>query len=137
MGFSVSGATVVVLTALLVAFGMWSTAAANGLERVTEAQDAAAERQLDRTNTAIDIASATQTGSTVSVDVENTGTESWYVGELDLVVDGTYETDWTIGGSSDLVRPGETRTIDVTVGGTAGRVTVVAPTGPAAASGVT
>ncbi|MFB6311107.1 MAG: CARDB domain-containing protein [Salinirussus sp.] len=136
MGFSVSGTAVIVLTALLVAFGMWSTAAANSLEQVTESHHDAADRQLERTNTAVAISSASQSGSTVSFNIENEGTVSWYVSEIDVIVDGTYKSDWTVGGSSNLIRPGQSRGVRVGVSGTADRVKVVTPTGPSAVSEV-
>lgn len=143
MGFSVSGAAVIIFAAFLVAFGMWSTATANGFERVSEAEADRTDGLLEGQNTAIEITSATWNGSDLTVDVENTGPAQLRLSTTDLLIDGRYESDWESGatvagdGDTDLWLTGETATITVALDSEPDRVKVVTESGVADTSGVT
>ena len=116
MGFSVSASTAIIFAGLFLATGILYPAMDNGMERVNDAQVDRDQAQLDLRNTAINI---TDTG-TNSITVKNTGTTSLDVTEVDLIVDGQYQTrppdgefeiDNEDSTGSDLWLPGETITI--------------------------
>lgn len=137
MGFSVSGAAVILLAGLLVAFGMLSASTTNGFERVEEAQDARADAVLDRKNTAIVITEADWNGAAINFDVENTGSRTIRSSAIDVVVDGSHE-DHTKRTSSDIIRPGETADLTVdAISSQPSRITVVTAGGVADSSEVT
>ncbi|TQQ81025.1 flagellin [Halonotius terrestris] len=123
MGFSVSASTAIVFAGLFLAFGIFYPAAVNGYERVTEAQQTSMDAALNEKNGDTAIASASlDTGTdTLTVDVDNTGSTTFYVDEVDLVVGGEYiprgQFDSTeVDGNPDtnLWQPGTTLTIDYT-----------------------
>lgn len=136
MGFSVSGAAVLLFAGLLVAFGMWSTAAANSVERVTEAESARADDLREQRNTAIEITEATWSGSELSVTVENRGVTTLRESEFDVIVDGVYvEYQWE-SSISELIQPDQSRGLTVSRGTTPDRVKVVTLAGIAASTEV-
>lgn len=98
MGFSVSGATVVVLVGLMVSVGTLYPVLEDDRERYTGAQDAHEGRALDRQNTALAVQNVTYTNASelpgsedrLDVTVRNTGTTTLSVDETDLLVDGVY-----------------------------------------------
>jgi len=137
MGFSVSGATVIVFIGILVSAAAFYPAIDRFTERRSDAIDAREERSLDRQNTAVSVSSATATGtpSTLTVTVENDGASTLAVSRVTLLVDGEYVTpdDTTVEGdaTTDVWASGETLTL--TVEDTTGsRVKVV--TGPGVAT---
>lgn len=137
MGFSVSGAAVLLFAGLLVAFGMWSTATANSVERVQESETARLDRMLERTHTTIEITATTWDGAdTLTVTVSNRGERSWWLSEMDVVVDGAYRTAWSAG-SPDLFRPGDSRQVNIDLSAKPDRVKLVADAGIADAAEVT
>jgi flagellar protein FlaF len=122
MGFSVSGATAILLAASLIAFGMWHSAATDRFERVNDAEQFRADDALAEENTDIEIITATETfaGTRVSVEVQNTGAGALSLNRTDLFFDNSYETGWqgevvftdTDGPrTTDLWLPGETLNI--------------------------
>lgn len=135
MGFSVSGSAAIVFAGLLLAFGMWSTATANSVERVNEAEAARTDGLLEQQNTAVDITSAAWNGTHLLLDVENTGAAQLRLSGTDLLLDGDYEPDWTGNASvagdpgTDLWLSGETATIELGLPGKPGRVNVVTASG--------
>jgi flagellar protein FlaF len=131
MGFSVSGAAALLFAGLLVAFGMWSTAAANGVERVSEAEADRTERLLQHQNSGINISRTGWTGATLIVYVENTGVTQVRVSDTDIIVDGQYTSTWEKETASDLIRPGETVTLNRDFPSQPGRVKVVTGAGVA------
>jgi len=137
MGFSVSGSMALLFVAVLVGFGMFHSAAANGTERVTDARADAGERLLEQRNTAIDVTDVAynDTSGDLSVRVNNTGTTVLSVSAVDLLVDNAYvDATTTVGGSAstDVWRPGETLVANATVP-SADRIKVV--TGPGVSEG--
>jgi flagellar protein FlaF len=135
MGFSVSGGAAIVFAGLLLAFGMWSTATANTVERVNEAEAARTDGVLEQQNTAVEITGATWNGTHLIVDVDNAGAAQLRLSTTDLLIDGAYESDWTgnatVAGDAgtDLWLSGETATIELGLDGQPDRVTVVAASG--------
>lgn len=137
MGFSVSGSTALLFVALLIGFGMFQSAATNGVERVNDARAASGERLLEQRNTAINVTSVSYNATTdeLSVRVNNTGSTTLSVSAVDLLVDNEYVTPTTtVEGSSstDVWLPGETLVANATVE-PATRIKVV--TGPGVAEG--
>lgn len=137
MGFSVSGSVAIVLIAAFVSTGILYTAAYNGYEDVTQANDAKADRLLEQRNTEVAITSTsynTSGNDNFTVQVLNEGSTTLSVDATDVVLDGVYKSSWlsyNVSGSSstDVWAPGET--LNVTVQGPASkpsRVKVV--TGP-------
>lgn len=92
MGFSVSGATVVVYVGLLVSAAVLYPAVSQYAEERTDAVDDGRERALDRQNAALAATNATYNASAdrLVVTVTNSGTTSLAVDRVDLLVDGEY-----------------------------------------------
>ncbi|MFB6303652.1 MAG: fla cluster protein FlaF [Haloferacaceae archaeon] len=133
MGFSVSGSTALLFVAALVAFGMFQSAATDGVERVNDARAESSERLLERRNAAINVTgvSYNSTSDELSVRVNNTGATSLSVPAVDLLVDNAYvNANTTVEGSSstEVWLPGETLVANATVE-PANRVKVVAGPG--------
>lgn len=120
MGFSVSGATALILFGMFIAFGVAFTAAANGFELVTEAQDDRDDRALALQNTDIEIDKLEEdNGDLAEVVVNNTGSTALSINESALLTNGTVVErgayDTSIDGNveeTDLWLPGEQLVID-------------------------
>jgi len=118
MGFSVSASTAIIFAGLFLAVGILYPAVSNGFEQVQDAQVERDQAQLDLRNTAIEIAN---TGNG-DINVTNTGSTVLKVSEVDVIVDGQYqsredlEDNIEVAGASDgtdLWLPGERLEIDV------------------------
>ncbi|WP_042665701.1 fla cluster protein FlaF [Haloferax sp. ATB1] len=144
MGFGVSGSTAVIFLGVLVATGTLYTATSNASENVLEAQDADAERALERTNTDITVTNATyDTGNeSLTVNLTNVGSETLSVSETTLLVDNTYvdvpAANATVDGDAgtDLWYAGENLSLVVGVDPTPERVKVITGSGVAATEAV-
>lgn len=138
MGFSTSGATVVLFVGLLVAFGVFFSTLETGADRVVASTDDATDRALAQTNTEVAIGNASYdaTGDVLTVRVNNTGARAVAVEQVTVLVDGRYVTPerTAVDGSAanDVLAPGETLTLTASVGTDPGRVKVV--TGPGVAA---
>jgi flagellar protein FlaF len=108
MGFSVSGAAAIIFASMFLAFGMWYTAAADGFERVSDAQDVRTDHVLETANTDVEITAATydDVNDVLEIDVENRGAAQVSLSETDLLIDGDYEVDWQ--SSADVAGDGGT-----------------------------
>ena len=145
MGFSVSGAAAIIFASLFIAFGMWFTAASNGFDAVTEAQDHQTESTLETANTDFEIVTAEYDNPTLTVEANNTGATVVSLDETDLLVDGEFvdgwESDATVGpqndAGTDLWQAGEQLTITVDLAATPSRVKLVTPSGVSTTSTVT
>lgn len=139
MGFSVSGSFAILVLASFIAFGMLHTAGANSFERVTEATRDTYDDELDRQNTAIEIANVSHDGSVLDVEVTNNGTTTLSVEDTDLIVDNVYQRpddpDVTVqvveDPDSGLWHPGQTLSLEVSTSEAPGRVKVVTEHGVA------
>lgn len=140
MGFSVSGATAIILIGGLIAFSFAFGAMNNGYERVSEAQEERDDRQLLRANSDVGIANATydSNASSLTVNVTNAGSAELVVAEVSLLVDGEYRSNATTAidgdASTEVFLPGEVLTMTVDQSVQPDRVKVVAGTGVAATS---
>jgi len=138
MGFSVSGSAALIFVAAFIGFGMFYSAAANSTEMVNDARDAQSDRQLERTNTAIEITTVNYNAASnyLNVTVENTGTTELAVEDVDVLVDNSYQTGYrtAVEGDTetDLWLPRETLAINTTVDTAPGGVKIV--TGPGVAA---
>lgn len=138
MGFSVSGATVVLFLGMVVSLGIAYSGAFNAFEQVDDAYHDDADRLLEQKNTAIEVANVSWNGTDrLTVEVENTGSTSLSVNDTDLLVDNVYQEtveNRTVDGDAgtDLWLPGETLTFTVAADGQPGRVKVVTETGVSA-----
>lgn len=142
MGFSVSGATAVVLVGLLVCAATLYPAADRHAERRDDAVEAADERALDRQNTALGSVNATYdpANDTLAVAVENAGAHTLAVPAVDLLVDGRYAAfEASVAGAgsptTDVWAPGETVRLTLTADPAPTRVKIV--TGPGVAATAT
>lgn len=97
MGFSVSGATAVILVGSLIAFSFAFTATSNGFERVSDAREDRENRILDAENTAVEIANASfdDGAGAFTLAVNNTGSTALSVPETTVLVDGAYASNAT------------------------------------------
>lgn len=97
MGFSVSGATALLLVAFLISFGAFYTAATGTFDQIQDAQVDQVDQNIEAINTNIDIGSATynESGNNELVIVaNNTGASSVSLSDTDLLIDGEYTMDW-------------------------------------------
>jgi len=118
MGFSVSGATVVLFLGIVISFGMAYATASNGLELVNDAYEDSTDDELARENTGVSVgtAAANTESATLTVTVRNTGSTTLSVDDTDILIDGKYTSltngnmDWDVDGETDtdLWLPGET-----------------------------
>lgn len=137
MGFSVSGATVVLLVGVLISVStLYPALEANG-ERRHESLDAMEERSLSRQNTdvLVDRAVYNRTTDTLTVVVNNTGATTLAVERTDLLADGRYLTNATTAVDGDATRTiwaaGEQLTLETTGLAEPSRVKVVTEGGVA------
>ncbi|NEU56479.1 fla cluster protein FlaF [Halorussus sp. MSC15.2] len=128
MGFSVSGATVILFLGIFISFGVAYSAANDGFERVNGAFEDNSEDELTRQNTAIAIGNASVANeggqSYLNLTVNNTGSSTLSVNDTDILIDGTYTNHTSdnmvrleVGddNETDLWLPGETLHANVSV----------------------
>lgn len=121
MGFSVSGATMVILLGMLIAFGMFYTVTDTGITRIVDANQERTERTLEAKNTAITIdrAEYNTSNETLQVDIGNEGTTTLTLTRTSIVIDGDLDDDVALAiasgsVSTDLWLPGETLRVEST-----------------------
>ena len=125
MGVSVSASTAIIVAGLFFAFTAFYPVAANGFDRVTDAQQGIQERSLERQNTEFAVTNATYDGSTLTVEATNDGSVGLVASDATLVVDNEYVdvggavADTTVDGDADteLWLGGETRVVLVVESG--------------------
>jgi flagellar protein FlaF len=154
VGFGVSGATAVILLAVLVAGGVAFGALSVAYETVSEAGDAEAERLLEQRNTDVRFVGGSYDAATdvLVVEVVNSGSVDLTVSGTDLLVDNRVEnlTVTLVGAtgtqiasgdpatlSTDAWLPGEVVRFRVDGVTDPGRVTVVVPRGVRISAAVT
>lgn len=121
MGISVSASTAIILAGAFIAFGALAPVVSNGFDRVSSASDAVHDRALERQNTGVELANATYSNGTLTVEANNTGSTSLSVSETVLLADNEFVSltgnDTAVDGESatGLWLPGETLTITVAV----------------------
>lgn len=136
MGFSVSGSAAIVFIAAFVSVGILYTAAYNGYEEVTVAEDGQADRLLHQRNTDVSIVRTAynSTESNFTVEIVNEGSATLSVNETDVVLDGAYQPTWesyNVSGSTttDVWAPGESLNVTISTSTDPSRVKVVTETG--------
>lgn len=136
MGFSVSGSAAIVFIAAFVSVGILYSAAYNGYEEVTVAEDGQADRLLQQRNTDVSIVgtSYNSTETNFTVEIMNEGSATLSVSETDVVLDGAYEPTWesyNVSGSTttDVWAPGESLNVTINTSTNPGRVKIVTGTG--------
>lgn len=139
MGFSVSGSFAIIVIGGLVALGIFASATTNGFERVTSAQQAETDAELDRQNTAIEIQNVTydNPNETLSLRVTNNGSTALSVSATDVLVDNVYQESFaerSVEGDTvtDLWLPGETLDLEIDQSEEPDQVKIVTQTGVAA-----
>lgn len=139
MGFSVSGSAAIVFAGMFIAFGMFYTATSNSYEKIEDAQTEQSDDYLEQKNAAIALNTTYDAeDDRLIIEVNNTGTESLVIGDIDVLVDGQYRTSFastTVDGEritptsgTDLLSPGEQLTYELDETSQPNRVKVV--TGP-------
>ena len=105
MGVSVSASTAIIVAGLFFAFTAFYPVAANGFDRVTDAQHGVNERALEQQNTDLAVANATydDDSGTLTVNATNDGSVGLVVSDATLVVGTEYV---------DLGGPNATTTVD-------------------------
>lgn len=94
MGFSVSGATALLLVAFLIAFGAFYSATTGAVDQVQDAQVDQQDRNIEALNTEfeIDVAEYDDTEEELTIRANNTGATVIDTRELSLLVDGELTT---------------------------------------------
>jgi len=92
MGVSVSASTAIIVAGLFFAFTTFYPVAANGLDRVSDAQHGVNERALERQNTDFTVTNATFNASTnvLTVNATNEGSVGLVADDATLVVGNEY-----------------------------------------------
>lgn len=101
MGFSVSGATALLLIAFLISFGAFYTATTGAVDQVQDAQVDQNDKHIETLNTDIEIESATWDADdgesgTLTIVAKNTGASTLEVEDTSLLVAGELVpfSDW-------------------------------------------
>lgn len=142
MGFSVSGATAIILLGLFIAFAMAYPTVMSGFEQLGDARDEQHDRILDTANAGIAIEDADydEIENEVSVNVTNTGTVSLHFHKTDVLHKGEYVHDPTIEAKTDVETaiwlPGETVEITIDDVDDPGQVVIVTEFGVATSTEV-
>lgn len=125
MGFSVSGATALLLVAFLISFGAFYTATTGAVDQVQDAQMDQTDQRVETLNTEIEIdgqqsAYNESGGDVLRIVANNTGASSLQVEDLSLLVNGQL-TEFSLGNvtlsdpdGESLWIPQQTLTIEIT-----------------------
>ncbi|WP_435334693.1 flagellin [Haloarchaeobius sp. TZWWS8] len=98
MGFSTSGSAAILFVGVLVTLTTVYPVVETAHERVTTATDEHDDRVLDRRNTDMNVTNVSYNASTdtLVVNATNTGSRTLSVDETDLLVDGAFQTGYTV-----------------------------------------
>ena len=132
MGVSVSASTAIIVAGLFFAFTTFYPVAANGLDRVSDAQQGVNERALERQNTDFAVTNATFDTSTdiLTINATNEGSLGLVADDATLVVGNEYvdvggpNTTTTVDGDGDTALWLGDETLTVQVDQTATETTV-------------
>lgn len=157
MGFSASGAVVVLFIGILVSASYLFPTLEASVERTHDAGDAAEGRllKIQNTNFVVDDVDYAPANDTLMIQLTNTGTTTLAVARVDTLVDGAYVDSVAFEGGTSMADvtatlvapsgheeptlwlPGETLVLGWTAPSQPDRVTVTVETGLARASPVT
>ena len=121
MGVSVSASTAIIVAGLFFAFTAFYPVAANGFDRVTDAQQGIQERSLERQNTDFAVTNATYDDTTLTVTATNDGSVGLVASDATLVVGNEYvdvggpNASTTVDGDADTALWLGDETLSVTV----------------------
>jgi flagellar protein FlaF len=121
MGVSVSASTAIIVAGLFFAFTAFYPVAANGFDRVTDAQMGIQERSLERQNTDFVVTNATYDGTAVTVNATNEGSVGLVASDATLVVGNEYVD---VGGPNATTTVDGNADTDLWLGGETLRITV-------------
>jgi archaellum component FlaF (FlaF/FlaG flagellin family) len=93
MGFSVSAATVIIVTGLVLMAGMLSTVAFQALDDIKDAALDTSDTELARARTRIEVLNASYTSTRVFLNVSNTGETTLDTAYIDVLLNGTIATE--------------------------------------------
>ena len=140
MGFSVSGAAVIIFIGLIASGTILGVAVKDANEARNTGMEARQDRMLEQQNTEVRIVETLYDSNTsdLSVRVENTGTVTLEASLTDLVVDGDYvaSREAAVENETDrnLWTPGTRLRMDADIGNEPERVKVITETGVSAIS---
>ncbi|WP_435073964.1 flagellin [Halorubrum sp. HHNYT27] len=121
MGVSVSASTAIIVAGLFFAFTAFYPVAANGFDRVTDAQMGIQERSLERQNTDFAVTNATYDDATVTINATNDGSVGLVASDATLVVGNEYVD---VGGPNATTTVDGNADTDLWLGGETLRITV-------------
>ena len=121
MGVSVSASTAIIVAGLFFAFTAFYPVAANGFDRVSDAQMGIQERSLERQNTDFAVTNATYDGATVTVNATNDGAVGLVASDATLVVGNEYVD---VGGPNATTTVAGDADTELWLGGETLRITV-------------
>jgi flagellar protein FlaF len=121
MGVSVSASTAIIVAGLFFAFTAFYPVAANGFDRVSDAQMGIQERSLERQNTDFAVTNATYDGTTVTVNATNDGAVGLVASDATLVVGNEYVD---VGGPNATTTVAGDADTELWLGGETLRITV-------------
>jgi archaellum component FlaF (FlaF/FlaG flagellin family) len=93
MGFSVSAATVIIVTGLVLMAGVMSTVAFQALDDMKDAALDTSDSELARARTRIEILNASYTPTRVYLNVTNSGETTLDTAFVDVLLNGTIATE--------------------------------------------
>ncbi len=93
MGFSVSAATVIIVTGLVLMAGVLSTVAFQALDDLKDAALDTSDSELSRARTRIEVLNASYTPTRVFLNVTNSGETTLDTAFVDVLLNGTVATE--------------------------------------------
>ena len=93
MGFSVSAATAIIVTGLVLMAGVLSTVAFQALDDIKDAALDTSDTELARARTRIEVLNASYTPTRVYLNVSNTGETTLDTALVDVLLNGTIATE--------------------------------------------
>jgi flagellar protein FlaF len=120
MGFSVSGATALLLVAFFIAFGAFYSATTGAFDHVQEAQEERHDQYVDTKNTDLSADSFYDIESrTLAINATNERATLLNIDDMDILVDGEYIVGWQENSNIDgddnatLLSPHQTLNVEI------------------------
>ena len=93
MGFSTSAATAIIFTGLLILMGLTAGVAFKLYDDLADSALESSNIEFERQRTRVSIVNSSYNGTTVFINVTNTGEVSLDTTSIDVLLNGTLETD--------------------------------------------
>ena len=136
MGFSTSAATAIIFTGVIVLLGVTANTVFNMYDEMSEAALEVSASEYDRQRTRVAIVNSSYNATTVFINITNTGEVTIDTVYLDLLLNGTIETDsisvrQVAGTSSEIWGIHEVLYLEVgyATAGTGTRIRLITPNG--------